>query len=321
VDILSDIYLNSVFDRQEMDREKQVILQEIGMVEDSPEELLHLLFCSNCWPDHPLGRSVLGTGDTVSSISRETLVEYFSRNYTPDRIIISAAGNIDHKSLVGTLEPLFGPLEDGRAHSSTTKPSIQPGILFHEKNLEQVHICIGGKAPNLTSKDRLAGALLNTLLGGNMSSRLFQEVREKQGLAYSVYSFLSAYMDTGILGVYLGTDPHRVNKALEVVHNEIGRILKGDVEKNELEMMREHLVGSILLSSESNDTRMMRLAKNEYVFGRYVSYEELIENLNKVRIEDVIRIARDCFHEDEVSGVILGPIRPDEVQREHLTYN
>lgn len=321
VDIISDIFLNSVFDRLEMDREKQVILQEIGMVEDSPEELVHLLFCSNCWPDHPLGRSVLGTGESVSSIDRETMLEYFSSNYTPERIIISAAGNIEHEALVKAFRPLFEPLPGNGHHPPISTPTLRPGVVCHEKKLEQVHICIGGKGPSLSSEDRLAGAVLNTLLGGNMSSRLFQEVREKRGLAYSVYSFLSAYMDTGVLGVYLGTDPGQVNEALEVVQYEIGRVLEGDIQEKEFDMMREHLVGSILLGSESNDTRMMRLAKNEYVFGRYVSYDELIENLNKVQVEEVIQIARHCFHGRDTSGVILGPISSEKVDRTHLIFH
>lgn len=321
VDILSDLFLCSQFDRGEMDREKQVILQEIGMVEDAPEEYIHLFFCRQCWPDHPLGRSVLGSGETVSGIDQEQMLEYFGRLYTPERIIIAAAGKVDHEALVGVFRPLFEPLQPGGSTPPQSGPSLHPGLSCREKTLEQVHLCVGGTAPNLASEDRLACAILNTLLGGNMSSRLFQEIREKRGLAYTVYSFLSAYMDTGVLGVYLGTDPRRVNDALGTVHREIGRILEGDITESEMAMMREHLIGSILLGSESVDTRMMRLAKNEYVFGRYVSYDELIEHLNRVEIEDVIRVARDCFRGGELTTVTLGPVGPGDLDTTSLRFH
>jgi len=318
-DILTDIFLNSQFDALELDREKQVILQEIGMVEDTPDELVHVLFCSNCWPDHALGRSILGSDETVSAIDRERMRKFYVRHYTPERIIIAAAGNIDHDSLVGLFRPVFENLETGAAESPAPPPVLKPGFVCHEKSLEQVHVCIGGRAPDLASEKRLAGAMLNTILGGNMSSRLFQEIREKRGLAYSIYSFLSAYKDAGVLGVYMGTDPRSVNQALDVVRHEVMRLLEGDLERAEFDMMKEHLVGSILLGSESNDTRMMRLAKNEYVFGRYISYEELIERLNAVDIEDVIHVAEDCF-KGGLTSVLLGPVRPGEVEEDLLSF-
>ncbi len=320
VDILSDLFLASAFDREEMIREKQVVLQEINMVEDTPEEYVHLLHGRHCWPNHPLGMSVLGSGDSVTSFDQGLLLDYFQRYYTPERIIIAAAGRIRHEDLLSAFRPLFESLPPGRPSPAERTPALHAGTFCHEKDLEQVHVCIGGKAPELTSEDRLAGALLNTLLGGNMSSRLFQEIREKRGLAYAVYSFLSAYLDTGLLGVYLGTDPRWVNEALDVVRRETGRILEGELSEAEMEMMREHLIGGILLGSESTDNRMMRLAKNEYVYNRYVSYDELIENLAKVRIEDVIRVARDCFRGDVVSLVTLGPMGKQDLDPDPLRF-
>ncbi len=311
IDILSDLLLHSVFDSNEIVREKQVVLQEISMVEDTPEEHIHLLHSAHCWPDHPIGMSVLGSGETVSTIERSLILDYLRRYYTPERIIIAAAGNIEHDRLTESFQFLFEPLESGSDVEKKCCPTLQSGTFIHEKDLEQVHLCMGVRAPELTSEDRLAGALLNTLIGGNMSSRLFQEIREKRGLAYVVYSFLSAYLDTGVLGVYLATDPRRVNESLRVVNCEINRILDGDVGEDEMEMMREHLVGGILLGSESTDTRMMRMAKNEYVYNRYISYDELIENLRKVSREDVIRVARRCFNNSAVSLVTLGPLTED----------
>jgi predicted Zn-dependent peptidase len=313
VDILSDLFLQSVFDLTEMDREKQVILQEISMVDDTPEECVHLLYCEHCWPDHPLGMSVLGSDHSVSALDRGKLTGYYLRHYRPENMMISAAGCVDHEELLTAFQPLFGHLEKGSSLSVQGGPTIHTGLFCHEKDLEQVHVCIGGRAPDLRSEDRLAGALLNTLLGGNMSSRLFQEVREKRGLAYAVYSFLSAYLDAGSLGVYLATDPRWVNEAVGVVRGELVRILDGDLSADELEMMREHLVRSILLGAESTDNRMMRLAKNEFVFGRYVTYEELIDHLGRVRVQDVIRVARDCFREGNGLQVTLGPVGEGDV--------
>ncbi len=223
-DILSDIFLNSVFDLEEIDKERHVILQEISMVEDSPEEHIHDLFNNLFWINHPLGKPILGTGKTVTAINRDEMLDHMRRFYTPDRIIIAAAGNIDHDTVVNFFAPLFGSLEPIERSSQTNSPHINSGVSCLYKKLEQVHICLGGKAPSLASELRFAGAILNTILGGNMSSRLFQEIRENRALAYSVYSFLSSFMDTGLLGICVGTDPQKVNKVLEVISNEIGKI-------------------------------------------------------------------------------------------------
>jgi predicted Zn-dependent peptidase len=190
-----------------------------------------------------------------------------------------------------------------------------------QKDLEQVHICLGGSAPHLSSQTRFAAAVLNTILGGNMSSRLFQEIREKRGLAYSIYSFLSAYMDTGMLGVYLGTDRKEVNRALKVINREIKNIQKGDITKADLDATKEHLVGSILLGSENTDSRMMRIAKNEYVFGGYIPYEEVVDQLEKVQVEEVVAVAQESFATGRVSLTTLGPIREEDLDLGCLDFN
>ncbi len=312
-DILLDIFLNSVFDPGEMDRERQVILQEINMVEDTPDEHVHVLFNHLFWMNHPLGMSILGTDETVSGIDKETIHHYIKRFYTPDRIILSAAGNIDHDALLGYFQPLFESIESAPETYPRTMPDIQGGVLCHYKETEQIHICLGGKAPHLSSDLRFAGAILNTILGGSMSSRLFQEIREKRGLAYSVYSFLSAYIDTGLLGVYVGTSPKEVNSVLELVNKEIRGIQKGELSESDLAEAREHLIGGILLGSESPDSRMMRLAKNEYVFGRYVDFDEMVAKLEKVTVEDVIAIAKETFQDQAVSLVVLGPVNEEDL--------
>jgi len=320
-EILSDIFLNSIFDPQDMDRERQVILQEINMMEDTPEDCIHVLFNRLFWFDHPLGMCVLGTDKTVSNIRKETILDYINRFYTPSRIIITAAGNIEHDALVAHFEPLFKAIESGNEDPPRSIPHVHSDISCQWKDLEQVHICLGGKAPNLSSDTRFAGAVLNTILGGNMSSRLFQEIREKRGLAYSLYSFLSAYMDTGLMGVYVGTDPSQVNQVLEIVHREIQKIRDGEVSKSDLSAAREHLMGGVLLGAENTDVRMMRLAKNDYVFGRYVTYDELVAKLQEVTVDQVVAVARDTFQNDEVSLVTLGQTKKQDLDLSCLQFN
>ena len=320
-EILSDIFLNSIFDPKDMDRERQVILQEINMMEDTPEDRIHVLFNRLCWFDHPLGMCVLGTDKTVSNIRKETILEYINRFYTPSRIIITAAGNIEHDALVAHFEPLFNSIKSSNEDPPRSSPQVHADISCHWKDLEQVHICLGGKAPNLSSDIRFAGAVLNTILGGNMSSRLFQEIRERRGLAYSLYSFLSAYMDSGLMGVYVGTDPSQVNQVLEIVNREIRKIRDGEISKSDLSAAVEHLMGGVLLGAENTDVRMMRLAKNDYVFGRYVSYDELVARLQEVTVDQVVAVAQDTFQNDEVSLVTLGPTRREDLDLACLQFN
>jgi predicted Zn-dependent peptidase len=320
-DILSDIFLNSIFDPQDMDRERQVILQEISMMEDTADDHIHVLFNDLFWPGHPLGMCVLGTDETVSKIGKEAVFEYISRYYTPNRILLTASGDIDHDALVASFKPVFDPLVfDDEAHLRDV-PQTNAGVLCHWKDLEQAHICMGGRGPDLSSDMRFAGAVLNTILGGSMSSRLFQEVRERRGLAYSVYSFLSAYSDTGLLGVYAATDPSEVNHTLEIVKREIEKIRAGELPETELNDAKEHLIGSILLGSESTDAGMMRLAKNEFVFGEYVSHDSIVAELKKVTVDEVIAVAGETFRNNEVSLVTLGPIHNDDLDLTCLQFN
>ena len=319
-EILSDIFLNSTFDPQEMNRERQVILQEINLVEDTPDEQIHVLFNQLFWINHPLGMPILGTPKSVSSIRKESIVNYVGRFYTPERILVAAAGNVDHDQLVRYFRPLFERLEPSHEDPPRVAPESHAGLSCHFKELEQVHLCLGGKAPRLTSERRFAAAALNTILGGNMSSRLFQEIREKRGLAYSVYSFLSAYMDAGLLGICLGTNPHHINRSLKVIQKEIQTIQRGGISQADLEATKEHLIGGVLLNAENTDTRMTRLAKNEAVFGKYISYEELIADLEKVTVDDVVAVAQDAFQSKDLTLATLGPIKEEDLDLECLQF-
>ncbi|MBW1850784.1 MAG: insulinase family protein [Deltaproteobacteria bacterium] len=318
-DIFSDIFLNSVFHPDDMDRERQVILQEISMVEDTPDDNIHVLFNRFFWMNHPVGMSILGTGETVSSIKRETILEYINRFYVPKKIIVAAAGNVDHQSMVSYFKPILESLEKGTSNPKRTSPRPHAGISIHSKDLEQVHMCLGGEAPSLSSDRRFAGTILNTILGGNMSSRLFQEIRENRGLAYSVFSFFSAYIDVGLMGVYVATDLQNVNPVLETIHREIQKISKGELSESDLGAAKEHLIGGLYLASESADGRMMR-AKNELNFERYVDYGELVSRLKKVTVDDVIEISNSIFQQSRVTLITLGPLEEQGLDKSNLQF-
>jgi predicted Zn-dependent peptidase len=320
-DILSDIFLHSLFDPEDMNRERQVILQEISMLEDTPDEQIHVMFSSLFWMNHPLGMPVMGTPETVVGINKNTALSYVRRFYTPGRIIVAAAGNVEHAALVRHLKPFFESLPRETEGPVRSTPENNAAVSCRYKDLEQVHLCLGGAGPHLASDLRFAAAVLNTILGGNMSSRLFQEIREKRGLAYNVYSFLSSFVDTGVAGIYLATDAKNANRALKVIHREIKKIQQGKISRADLRATKEHLIGGLLLSSESTDTQMMRLAKNEGVFGRSVSYDELVDRVEKVTVDEVVDVATQAFEDRKVSLVTLGPLEEKDLDLANIAFD
>jgi predicted Zn-dependent peptidase len=319
--ILSDVFLNSTFDPDDLERERQVIFQEISMVEDTPDDNIHVLFSKLFWIDHPIGMSTLGTDDSVSGIGRESILSYLDKFYVPERVLIAASGNVDHQSMVSYFKPLFGPIKASNSNPKRIAPYPNSGLSIHYKELEQIHMCLGGEAPSLSNDKRFACAIVNTILGGNMSSRLFQEIREKQGLAYSVYSFLSSYMDTGLLGVYAATDTRSVNPVLETVQREIQKIKKGELSESELSAAKDHLIGGIYLAAESTDNRMVRIAKNEFNFQRYVSYEEVASNLEKVTLDEVVEVVSDIFSGNKIALATLGPLEEEDLDKNNLFFD
>jgi len=319
--ILSDISLNSTFEPDDMELERQVILKEVSMMEDMPDDNIHVLFNRLFWVDHPIGMPILGTRETVSSIGRETIQKYINKFYVPEKILVVASGDVDHQSMVSSFEPFFESFStEGDLNSERSTPRSSAGISIHFKDLEQVHICLGGEAPSHASEKRFVCAILNTILGGNMSSRLFQEIRENRGLAYSIYSFLSLYVDAGLFGIYVATDQNKVNSVLETIQTEIIKIRKGELSESDLSAAKEYLTGGIYLASESADSRMMRIAKDEIIFRKYVSYEELVSRLETVTVDDVIEVARDIFREDQISLGTLGPFKEEELDKGTLQF-
>jgi len=308
-EILSDIFLNSEFNANEVDNERPVILSEIGMVEDNPEEFIHTLFEKNMWGDHPLGRSILGTRDNVSGFDAETIKNFFYNFYQQDRIIISAAGNIDHDNLVDLIGPAFETVCSDKKLPGRKPPAQISKISMVDRKLEQVHVCIGTKGLSITDPKRFSASLTNTILGGNMSSRLFQEIREKHGLAYSIYSFTSAGVDSGLFGIYVGTSPDTVEKSIDLIFKEIRKLKNKPVSDAELQDAKEYTKGNIMLSSESTDNQMVRLAQNEIHFGRYIPLTDIIKNIDAVTCDDIHSLTSDIFS-SKIRPVasLLGPL-------------
>ncbi len=318
VDILSDIFLNSLFDRREVERERPVILQEIGMTEDNPDEYVHQLSAKTFWGDNPLGRSILGSRENLLNFDADNIKDFFHRFYQPERIVISAAGDLSHDGLTGLIRRSFESIQPGNGFPERLPPRGHFGIEMQTRSIEQTHFCICAQGLPATEPRRFALSLLNTILGGNMSSRLFQEIREKRGLAYSVYSFINSYLDAGMLGVYAGVDPANIAEAIRVVVSELRKLVSQPVSRTELQAAKEFTKGSLFLASESNDNQMVRLAQGEFNFGYYQSIEQIVENIEQVTTDDIRDLAVDLFQPTSLSLTMLGPAFDMENARDML---
>ncbi len=312
-ELLTDLFLNSLYAPEEVQRERQVILQEISMVDDTPDDQIHDLFTTLLWPDHPLGREVLGNRASVESLDARRMQDFVGRHYTADRIVISAAGNVDHQELCNLFATRFGALVGrGPASSARHQPAtITPRQRVVTKPLEQVHLITGGPGLPAAAAERYTLYLLNILLGGNMSSRLFQEVREKHGLAYSIFSYIASFADCGYVGIYLGVDQQEVNRAMTMVNTEITRMWTEVTPAAEMSNAREYAKGIMYLSAENMESRMTRLAHNEFQFGRHVPVEEVAAAIDGTTAEAVSALARQLFHGTPFSTVVLGPVKAD----------
>jgi len=313
-DLLTDIFLSSVFNPEDIDRERQVILQEINMVEDTPDEFIHLLFGQNFWPGAALGRSVLGTVETVGQASRETLLRYIKKHYLPTKIVIAAAGDLEHQAFVDLISPAFNALPIQQDELVRQSPQDTPGLNVVQKDLEQVHFCLGAPFPSAIDDRRFAAAVFSTLLGGNMSSRLFQEIREMRGLAYSIFSFLSNYADAGVLGIYAGVGRGMEAETINLISIELQKLKSGEMREAEIEAAKEYLKGGLVLSLESTDNLMNRLAKNELLFNRFIEYEEVLKRIEEVTGDQLVGLARDFIQSDLLSLTVLGPTAENNFQ-------
>ena len=293
-----------------------MILQEISQAEDTPDDYVHDLFSVDFFKDHPIARPICGRQHTVNSFQRADIVDFFKTRYRPRRVIVAAAGNLGHDRLVAEMTERLGMVGDGSEPVAAIlegeqKPAMASGVYPHSKDLEQVHLCLGMAGVAQGDPRRYPAYVLNTLLGGGMSSRLFQEIREKRGKAYSVYSFSSSYKDVGYLGVYAGTSVESAEEVVDLVVKELRKLAAGEITDEELNRTRGQLVGSMMLGLESTDSWMSHIARNEIYFGKAVTTEEICQRIRAVSRDEVIHLADSLFHPEAMTLTLLGNFAED----------
>ncbi len=312
IDLLSDILINSTFDPLEIEKERMVVLQEIKMVDDTPDDLVHDLFASSLWKGHPLGSPVLGSARTVGSFGREDIIAYYRRHYHSKNVVITVAGGIRHGNVVKLIRSMFAGIEERNPSVATTAPVPLKGVKLVRRGLEQIHLCMGVPAFYQAHPERYRLYLLNTILGGGMSSRLFQEIREKRGLAYSVYSYLSLMRDAGSLVVYAGTSREDFKRVTNLVIREMKRMRQG-ISSEEIRRAKEQLKGGMLLGLETSDSRMMKLARDEIYFGRTVPVKEIVEDIDSVRPRELSETASRILLPGRMTMVAIGRVKKDDL--------
>ena len=319
IDILSDLVLNPVFDPKDILREKGVILEEIKMDEDNPDYLVHEIFTQNFWKDHPLGKPILGTKETVRSFEQVKLFDFYRQRFAPNNMIISAAGNLNHQSFVQLIQDKFAGLGAVPNGFRLPAPEVTPHVITrNKKSLEQVQLCVGVPSHPISDEKRYVSYVLNTVLGGGMSSRLFQKVREEQGLVYSIYSDLNPYRDTGCLAIYAGTSLESTRNVVDSVLAEFRELKSEMIAPDELRRAKDQLKGSLMLSLESSTSRMSNLARQEMYFKRFFSLDETINQIESVKAEEVAEMANFLFRPDKIAVTVLGNLDGLKLSREPL---
>ena len=307
VELLADLLLRPAFRADDVDREKKVVLEEIKMVEDMPDDLVHELFTRSFWPDHPLGRSILGSPDSVGGITAASLRAFFERAYVAGNLVVAVAGHLDHAAVRDLIGGAFGGLPAAAEPADETPPATRVNVLFRGKEIEQSHVCLGMQGYAQAHEDRYASYVLNTVLGGSMSSRLFQNIREKRGLAYAVSSGLESYRDAGMLTIYAGCDAAAVREVVDLVVAELRDLRNRPIAAGELQRARDHLKGNLVLGLESTSHRMSQLARSEIYFGRQIGPDEHLGRLDAVSARDVQRVAADLFSNGGCAAAVVGP--------------
>jgi predicted Zn-dependent peptidase len=307
-DLLSDIFMNSTFDGAELDKERMVILQEIKMVEDTPDDIIHDLYSERFWKGHPLGYSILGTEATIGSMDRDAVLDYYRRHYLSDKVFITAAGGVRHGKLTGLLKGTFGKIKMEKRETGLKPPTPTPGVRLVMRDLEQVHFCLGVPVPPQADPGRYRLYLLNTILGSGMSSRLFQEIREKRGLAYSIFSYLSLYKDTGALTVYSAAEKKSFSKIVRLVLKGFSDLRKG-VSAKELREAKSHLKGSMLLGLETSENRMTKLARDEIYFGEIIPISRIVKTIDRVTPSEIKKTAKEILDPAKLTLAAIGKVR------------
>ena len=310
VDLLSDIFVHSTFPEDELEKEKKIIKEEVKMVEDTPDDYIHDLFNQTIWGTEGLGQSILGRRETIASFTREDLIRHISKYYGTKDIIISCAGKFQPAKLMGLLRERFGGLRRGSEPRKGPPPEFKSDVKVYTKDISEAHICIGVPSVSQTSEDRYALFVLNTLLGGGVSSRLFQEIRENRGLAYSVYSYTSMYIDTGLWGVYAGVSKKRIREVAELIIHEM-LSLKDTLTEEELDKAKRHLKGNMILGLESTNSRMNNIARQEINFGRYISPDEISKAVEMVSMKQLKELSERLLTKKALSLTAYGPLQKD----------
>jgi predicted Zn-dependent peptidase len=319
MDVLSDLVLHPTFDTSDIARERGVILEEIKMDQDNPDYLVHEIFTQSFWKDHALGRPILGTRETVKKFERPIVADFYRQRFAPENVVVCAAGNLKHQEFVDLVAKHFQQMKPVHNGYHSQAPEVFSRInLRNKKSLEQVQICMGVPSHPIAHEKRYASYVLNTLLGGGMSSRLFQNIRERQGLAYSIYSDLNPYRDTGCMGVYAGTSRESALKVVECVIKEFRDLKAAPVPAEELRRAKDQLKGSLMLSLESSTARMSNLARQEMYFDRFYGLDELIERIEAVTAEDLKETAEQFFRTEQIAVTILGNLNGLKLTRDQL---
>jgi predicted Zn-dependent peptidase len=307
IDVLSDMMLNSLFEQEELEREEQVVLEEIRRGEDEPGDHVHEVHLEQRWGDHPLGKPIIGTAESVSSFMRDDLITYMDRRYRGENILLSVAGNVDPAAVVALAESTLGSIPSGTENGQPARPLSKPGMHYVERPVEQVHFCIGGDGLSFYDEDIYTLKVLDAALGGSMSSRLFQEIRERRGLAYAVGSYSLSYGAGGAFTVYGGTSRKNWEQVQELTAVEFGKVMKDGLMADELERTKRNLIGSIVLALESTSSKMMRQARNELNFQREIPIEETTATIEAVSSNQVIELARRLLDPATLSTTAIGP--------------
>jgi predicted Zn-dependent peptidase len=319
MEVLSDLVLNPLFDAGDIGRERGVVLEEIKMDEDNPDYLVHEIFTQNFWKDHPLGKPILGTKDTVKKFEREAVLDFYRQRFAPGNLIICAAGHLKHEQFVDLVGKHFERMKPRKNGFQGPQPRIVPRIVMRNKKaLEQVQICVGVPSHPMAHDNRHASYILNTLLGGGMSSRLFQNIRERQGLAYAIYSDLSLYRDTGCLSVYAGTSRASAGKVVQSIVSEFRKLKAEPVSEEELRRSKDQLKGSLMLSLESSSARMSNLARQEMYFDHFYGLDELIERIEAVTVQELSGLAHEFFQTESIAVTVLGNLNGLKLTRDQL---
>jgi predicted Zn-dependent peptidase len=318
-ELIADLVTNPTFNQAELEKERNVILEEIKMVEDTPDDFIFDIFCENFYPDHPLGRPILGTPESLVTFKPDVVRSYYDELYSPQNLVIAAAGNLEHDRLIDLADKYFGDVRPSDSRLIFTPPvAASPIILRHKSELEQSHLVIGSQCPSSVSEDRYTTTILAVILGGGMSSRLFQAIREERGLVYTIFASANPFNDCGYMNIYAAASTEQLDETVAATMEELRRIKSELVDEEELERNKDQLKASLMLNLESTSSRMSSLAQQEMTLGRFISPDEIISNVDAVTAEDVRRLANEIFKPEELAVTVLGDLDGFTIDRSQL---